>query len=189
MKIVNNADPEVFSSFTSAFSKFSTFLPFSLLTVRTADIRTESFSDSKAVITVPETNDKILLENMFLSSLNKLELRSKIGSMHPVIEDIIVNRRIASLYQEEIMYVFSMHLFERRKVIESMEDFLSINIPWLSLYHVDEYKWKYLRKMLENFKYEKSYEEKTKKLFPLLKKDLRINDVREKAVKELILLG
>jgi hypothetical protein len=118
--------------------------------------------------------------------LQQLELaRLKKNKILPdYIEKLVVNRRLAKKFSRDFFYLSYLLLIREKREIDDMNKFLDINLLWLSFYGIDEYNSRFLFKMLNMFKYRKAFQEQTRKLFLVLKKDLEEEANLTKAVNE-----
>lgn len=141
------------------------------------------------MILVPHESDTRLLEMSILKSMHRLWCSAYYGPLPFFVSEVLVCRRIASFYQEDMMYSFVNEMLLSGKATSDRQSaplskYISLNVPWLSFFGVDEYKWKYLKKLALKIFPDDELASQTKQLFSLLKKDLRIKAVRVAAAAE-----
>jgi len=122
--------------------------------------------------------------------LQKLELAllRKYKRVPDYIENLITNRRIIKKFGNDFFYFSYISLIKEERDVKDMDKFLSINLPWLSSYGIDDYASRFLLRMLNMFKHRKVFQQRTRRLFLALKKDLENEKKLTKAIKEFALL-
>ena len=160
------------------------------------------FRSGKDAVEVDDKNAKIAIDkdNIFIKErdsraariliLQKLELAFLKKRKRPpdYIEKLIVNRRLAKKFGKDLFYFYYVFLTREKKEIKDMDNFLELNLPWLSFYGVDKYNSSFLLKMLDSFENRKLFQQQTRNLFLALKKDMENENNLVKAIKELAML-
>ena len=127
----------------------------------------------KAVISISTDNrfvadnDKEGMEILLLKKMISLRFSGPLS-------EILTDREIVRLgMADKLLYYYYVLLSSRRRT-ESIEDFIELNVPWLSFYPHDKENAKFLEEMAEKhiFSNRKAYEAATEKLFGLLQRNL-----------------
>ncbi len=118
----------------------------------------------------------IVAQKIFLANVKRLEIGE------PVIEEIAANRMLARAGYEDALVYYYYSLISRLGKNLGFEEFMLLNIPWLSLSGVDNYDAEVFLKIKKKFSYKSRYEEASRELFELLKGEIR-GPAAAKAVK------
>lgn len=141
-----------------------------------------SVSDACAKISIDMRNDFIqeqdekaikfiVAQKTAVANMKRLEIGES------VIEEILANKMLAKAgYGDALVYYYYSLISKMNRNI-GFEEFILLNIPWLSLYGIDDYDAKFFLELIPRFNYKKSYELTTKELFSLLKGKLQGQDV------------
>ena len=149
--------------------------------------------DSAARISLDKNNSFIAERDARATKiliLQKLELAllRKYKRVPDYIENLITNKRITKKFGNDFFYFSYLFLLKEERDVKDMDKFLSINSPWLSFYGIDDYASRFLLRMLNIFKHRKVFQQRTRRLFLALKKDLENEKKLTKAIKEFALL-
>ncbi len=109
----------------------------------------------------------IVAQRIFLANVKRLEINES------VIEEIAANRMMAKAGYVDALVYYYYNLISGMKKNAGFEEFMLLNIPWISLQGVDNYDADFFLKLKSKFSYKSRYDEDTKELFELLKGDLR----------------
>ncbi len=113
----------------------------------------------------------IIAQKIFLANIKKL------GAGNAFIEEIAANKMLAKAgYGDALVYYYYI-LISRMSRKVGFDEFLFINIPWLSLHGVDDYDAKFFLGLKSKFSYKRDYNTITRDLFELLKGGVRGNDI------------
>ncbi|MEM7819784.1 MAG: hypothetical protein QXD48_03065 [Candidatus Aenigmatarchaeota archaeon] len=164
--------------FDSIIKNFDFIQHFDSLEFHVRDKNIVKLYNNTALISIDYNNeiiqdrDERAIRSMILHQLYHLIIKRRYQiDMPHLIEDILINREmIKDGYGDDVFYIYYIYLIKKKEV--DFNDFIIINIPWLSFYRFDKYNSEYLKDMIKRIKYKKEYEERTKKLFEILKKDL-----------------
>ncbi len=89
------------------------------------------------------------------------------------IEDIIINKEMIKRgYGDDLIYYYYLYLMGHGATVADLEDFLNVNVPWLSFHSLDEYNSDFLKKIIARFRDKKRFEKSSKELFSALQKNL-----------------
>jgi len=124
----------------------------------------------------------LILQKLGLAFLRKYK------KIPDYIENLIVNRGITKKFSRDFFYFSYIYLIKEEKDVKDMDKFLNINLPWLSFYGIDDYESRFFLRTLNIFKHRKVFQQRARKLFLALKKDLEKEDNLAKAIKEFALL-
>jgi len=115
-------------------------------------------------------------QKIFLANIKRLEIGE------PFIEEILANKAVAKAGYEDALVYYYYTLISKMRKNPDFEEFMLLNVPWLSLHGIDDYDSKVFLKALSRFDYSKKYEPAVAELFGLLKGDIKGQDIM-KAVK------
>lgn len=118
----------------------------------------------------------IVAQKIFLANIKRLEIGE------PLIEEILANKALAKAGYEDMLVYYYYTLMSKMRKKPDFEEFMLLNVPWLSLNGIDDYDSGVFLKALSRFEYSKKYELASAELFELLKGDLKGQAVM-KAVK------
>ncbi|MFH0832232.1 MAG: hypothetical protein V1900_00720 [Candidatus Aenigmatarchaeota archaeon] len=152
-------------------------VPYENLVFSVGDTNKIEILDFDAAITIDykdpfvQSCDEKAIKIIILRMLLKANLK-KFMDVPEFIEDIIVNRKIAKKFSDELFYYYYIIFSEHGKGIEKLNDFIGMSLPWLSFHGIDNYSSDFFRETLYKFRYRKEFEMMTKNLFSMLKNDL-----------------
>lgn len=126
----------------------------------------------KAVISISTDNrfvadnDKEGMEILLIRKIISLKFSGPLS-------EILADREIIRLGLADKLFYYYYVLLSSRKA-ENIEDFIELNIPWISFYPHDKENAKFLKEMAEKhiFGNRKEYEAATEKLFGLLQRNM-----------------
>lgn len=125
-----------------------------------------------------EDMDKKAMFAMILHGLYHIIIRDKYrlsdleAQIPHFVEDVITNREMIKHGHDDFVFYLSYLYLIRKKHVADIEDYLDINVPWLSFYKLDEYNSKYLKELLVKIKDKEKFKDDSEKLIDLLKKDI-----------------
>lgn len=120
-----------------------------------------------------QNSDRKAIKILILHQLFHAITRQYMKKLPHVIEDVIINKDLIKRgYGDDLLYFYYIHMVNHPKHIENIEDFLELNIPWLSFFSLDSYNSEFLKKMTTRFEGIKKFESQSKKLFSVMKKDM-----------------
>lgn len=131
-----------------------------------------------------QNKDKKAIRILILQKLLCLIFRRGYKSMPELIEEVVINREIIRKgYGNDLFYYYYLFLLEyETHIINTMDIFLKVNVPWLSFSGLDDYYADFFKEMVNRFKQKKEFEVKTKELFLALEKNLLKNENLDKAI-------
>jgi hypothetical protein len=137
-------------------------------------------ADSKITITL-DYNDSLIQEmdkkgiaSLILHSLYHVITKDKynLAEMPHFIEDVLINREMIKDGYDDYVFYSSYLFLLRKKHVSSLEDYLMVNIPWLSFHGMNDYNSEFLKNMLLRIKNMEHYRDRARKLIDVMKKDL-----------------
>lgn len=146
-----------------------------------------SVTDAHALINVDMRNDFIrehdekairflIAQKIFLANIKKMDIRE------PFIEEVMANKMLAKAGYGDLLVYYYYSLVPRMHKDMGFEEFMLLNIPWLSLHGIDDYDAQFFLSLKSKFSYKKNYERDTAELFELLKGEIK-GAVVEKALR------
>ncbi len=184
MKIIKSIDDAFISNIFNSVAPYGNFLD-SLEIILWDDDYILS-DGKKAVISISKNNyfiienDKKGIEILLLKRILSLKFFS--------MQELLADREIIKLgLSEKLLYYYCV-LLSLPKRINSIEDFVQINIPWLSFYPYDKENAALLKNMAEKYSpgNRKEFEARTAKLFALLQRNLYTSKAISEAENEWI---
>lgn len=151
---------------------------FSIVELVLGDSDEVSVTDAHARISMDLRNDFVrekdekavrfmVAQRIFLANIKRL------GVGEPFIEEILVNKALAKAGYEDNLVYYYYSLFSTMKTSLSFEEFMTLNVPWLSLHGIDDYDEKFFLDLKSRFSYKENYKRDTAELFEMLKGDLK----------------
>mgnify|MGYP001570356439 CR=1 FL=1 len=126
----------------------------------------------KAVISISTDNrfvadnDKEGMEILLIKKIISLRFSGPLS-------EILADREIIRLGLADRLFYYYYVLLSSHRKIENIEDFIELNIPWISFYPHDKENAKFLKEMVEKHIFRsQEYEAATAKLFGLLQRNL-----------------
>lgn len=164
------------------YEEVNNITAFSVVELVLGDEDEISVSDAHARISMDLRNDFIqerdekairfmVVQKIFLANIKRLEIGEQF------IEEIMANKMLAKIGYEDALVYYYYTLISKMKHNLGFEEFIFVNLPWLSLYGIDNYDAGVFLDLKSRFGYKKNYERDTKELFELLKGDMKGHDV------------
>ena len=126
----------------------------------------------KAVISISTDNrfvadnDKEGMEILLIKKIISLRFSGPLS-------ELLADREIIRLGLADRLFYYYYVLLSSHRKIENIEDFIELNIPWISFYPSDKENAKFLKEMTEKHIFRsQEYEAATEKLFGLLQRNL-----------------
>lgn len=170
MKIVKNIDDEFVSHVTDIVLSYIGDILDSL-EIRLEDRDYVLVDDRKAVISISRDNpllsDKECAEILLMKRILSLRFSG-------MLSELLTDREIIRLGLSKKLFYYYYVLLSSPRSIDSIEDFIQINIPWISFYPHDKESSRFLHEMAEKYSsnYRKEFEAAAERLYALLKKNL-----------------
>ncbi len=171
MKLIKNIDDAFVSNIANAVVPYGNFLDSLEVTLGNDDY---ILSDGKrAVISISKNNyfvienDKKGIEILLLKRILSLKFSGPLS-------EILADREIIKFGLSEKLFYYYYVLLSLTRKINGIEDFVQINIPWLSFYPYDKENSKILHELegKHTLNYRKEFQAATAKLFALLQRNL-----------------
>jgi len=137
--------------------------------------------DKKAVISINK-NNRFVMENDRKGIEMLLAKRILSLRFSSSLSELFVDREIINLGLSEKLFYYYYVLLSSPREISNIEDFIQLNVPWLSFYPHDKEYSQFLKEAIP--KHRKEFESATKKLFGMLKKNLYTSKVIKEAEEE-----
>lgn len=120
-----------------------------------------------------QNNDRKAIKILILHQLFHAITQQYMKPLPHMLEDVIINKDLIKRgYGDDLLYFYYIQMMKHPKQIKDIEDFLELNIPWLSFFSLDDYNSEFLKRMINRFEDRKKYETKSTKLFSAMKKDM-----------------
>ncbi len=178
MRIIKNIDDEFISKTTNNLVFYVGDI-LNSLEINLGDEDYVLMENRRAVVSI-DKNNKFITENN--KECVEILIAKRILSLrfYSPLSDILADREIVRIGLSKKLFYYYYILLSSPRKIKNIEDFLQINIPWISFYPYNKNYSEYLKDLLHSFDYQKEFESSAEKLFSLLKKNL----YTDKAIKE-----
>lgn len=172
MRIVKRFDVKKFENISKAIDEIIIRIP--LKSNRIVFSLSKGEGDE---ICLPIVNDDDIIRGLIVHEIFHRVVKEKnIWTGIEFIDDVIANREaIKNGFGKELFNYYYLH-FLKRDEINDLEEFLKLNIPWLS-FHGHEYEKQFLRELVNKCKYRKLFLQKTRRLFEAMQKEMKEKDI------------
>lgn len=137
-----------------------------------------SVSDACAKISIDLRNDFIqekdekairflVAQKISITNIKRLEIGEEF------VEEIAANKMLAKAGYEDALVYYYYNLISKMDKKMGFEEFVFLNIPWLSLNAIDDHDTKLFLNIIPRFNYNRNYGQDTKELFDILKGELK----------------
>ena len=120
-----------------------------------------------------QNSDRRAIKILILHQIFHAITRQYVKPMPHVVEDVIINKELIKRgYGDDLLYFYYIYLVNHHKGVNNIEDFLHINVPWISFFSLDDYNSAFLKRIINKFENTKKFQKQSKKLVSVMKKDL-----------------
>jgi len=116
-------------------------------------------NDSSLLVYLPyknyffEHNDRRGMKILVLKHIFMIDAKIKFKDYPKFLAELDAYRKIIKNgFSEELYYYFFIHLMKKDKHVKTLNDYIDINIPWLSFYKLDDYISDFFKEFAKKFK-------------------------------------